>query len=103
MQDSQDDISRLIGVSRLVLSHLEKAIQTGCEGEHELEDRFYEKLFGVKSSYVDILVDIAGLLLKLEQSNNISHELHASQPAKEIQIEDDDIVIIKDFISRQKD
>jgi len=96
--DKNDDIDRLLNISRLMLCHLENAVSSGEQNE---KTSFYDKMFGTKPTYVDTLVAVAGLMLKLTQHKK-TVVYPEEENAPQLMLDADDRVIIKDFISRRK-
>lgn len=107
-KSSPDDIERLRTVARLLLRRLEIEVKkrpsrriSADEPEMQKQPEKNDRLFGSKRGYVDTLVTLADLLLKLEQTRTSSVTDQEAPPAS-IPMGAADIALVDAFVERMR-
>ncbi len=90
-----DDITRLLTVARQALGQLEAAM-----AGRVLPDEA-QRLFGSRASYLDLLVELGGLILKLKQARPSRRRLEEEVADKPL-VGEAELSIVKQYIERQK-
>ena len=105
---SPDDIERLRTVARLLLRRLEIEVKkrpsrrvSADEPEMQKQPEKSDRLFGSRRGYVDTLVTLADLLLKLEQTKTSSVADQETPPAS-IPMDASDIALVDVVVERMR-
>lgn len=103
-----DDIERLRTVARLLLRRLEIEVKkrpsrrvSADKPDTQKQPEKSDRLFGSRRGYVDTLVTLADLLLKLEQTGTSSIADQEAPPAS-ISMDAADIALVDAFVERMR-
>ena len=108
MDSNHDDIERLIALTRSMLPHLDIVMAAApCDpgGKAEFPSGPYDRMFGSRISYVSILVDLAGLMMKLKAARHAPENSRGGQKnePREIMLSEQDMLLINEFLQRQRE